>query len=121
MAYGYNNYYPAYNAAPVVPQQAPQNQQNDGGIIWVQGEAGAKSYLIGAGKSVILMDSESDRFFIKCTDASGMPMPLRIFEFTEVSPAPQVDMTKYVSREEFDKLAAKLAEMEGVNNGKQSV
>ena len=58
-------------------------QANDTGILWVQGEAGAKSWAVAPGKSVMLMDSESNTFYIKSSDNSGMPMPLRIFDYTE--------------------------------------
>lgn len=64
-------------------QPAGQQYSQGGGIVWVQGEAGAKSYLVGAGNSVILMDSEDSTFYIKSTDASGMPLPLRVFDYTE--------------------------------------
>lgn len=69
---------------PVQQQQmsyAPQPQQ---GIIWVQGEAGAKAYPVAAGSNVLLMDSEGECFYIKSTDASGMPLPLRVFEYKEI-------------------------------------
>lgn len=86
------NYQPIYPSYNYVPQQVmpinqptvvPQQQQNDNGILWVQGEAGAKSWAVAPGKSVMLMDSESNTFYIKSTDNSGMPMPLRIFDYTE--------------------------------------
>lgn len=90
-----------------VPQQVPQPQQ--GGINWVQGEAGAKSFNVSAGQSVMLMDSENNVFYIKSTDASGMPLPLRIFDYTERiqntnSISNPVDNTqdKYVTKEEFE-------------------
>lgn len=90
-----------------MPQQVPQPQQ--GGINWVQGEAGAKSFNVSAGQSVMLMDSESNVFYIKSTDASGMPLPLRIFDYTErtqnVNPISNpVDniQEKYVTKEEFE-------------------
>ena len=57
-----------------------QQTQTGGGISWVQGEAGAKSYLVAPGASVLLMDSENARFYIKSSDTAGMPQPLRIFE-----------------------------------------
>lgn len=82
---GYQPMYPQYNnyipQQQVVQQQMPQ--QNDTGILWVQGEAGAKSWAVAPGKSVMLMDSETNTFYIKSSDASGMPMPLRIFDYTE--------------------------------------
>lgn len=74
-----NNYPMSY------PQAYPQQQaQNNNGLIWVQGEAAAKSYLVAAGASVLLMDSEAPIFYIKSTDAAGMPMPLRTFQYSEV-------------------------------------
>lgn len=51
--------------------------------IWVQGEAGAKAYIVPAGRTVWLMDSENPVFYIKSTDVNGMPQPLRTFDFTE--------------------------------------
>lgn len=82
----------AYNGFPVgyqptyypTVQQQPMAVQNNG-LVWVQGEAGAKSYIIPANGTVLLMDSETDQFFLKSTDASGMPMPLRTFKYTEVT------------------------------------
>lgn len=58
------------------PQQ--QTSQQTAPIIWVQGEEGAKAYMVAAGNSVLLMDSENSTFYIKSTDASGMPQPLRV-------------------------------------------
>ena len=96
-----------------IPQPAPQPQQNNSGILWVSGEVGAKSYLVAPGTSVLLMDSEAERFYIKSTDASGMPQPLRIFEYHEVSaqippkqPVQEPD-NKYVTRQEYDDLKGK--------------
>lgn len=63
------------------PQQ--QTSQQTAPIIWVQGEEAAKSYLCAPGNSVLLMDSEKSSFYIKTVDASGMPQPLRIFDYAE--------------------------------------
>lgn len=115
------NYSPYYNPYlnPYQPQQITQPPTGNtlqaqsavnNGIIWVQGEAGAKSYLVGAGNSVLLMDSEQSRFYIKATDASGMPMPLRIFEYSEVStgnapasPSNAKTDNDYVTHEELER------------------
>ena len=123
----YNNPY-LYPQAyyPVANQQATQNTSS---IVWVQGEAGAKSYLVGAGQSVLLMDAESSTFYIKSTDASGMPMPLRIFDYKEraQSPSPGVasSQAQYVTHEELkkwtDDLLAKLAREEDQNGSKSAV
>lgn len=79
----YQQMYPQYNYIPQQPVIQTQPVTNDNGIIWVQGEAGAKSWAVAPGKSVMLMDSENSVFYIKTTDNSGIPLPLRIFDYTE--------------------------------------
>lgn len=99
MAY-YNNYPQYYQ-----PQTQYMQQQNNG-ITWVQGENSAKSYPVAAGQSVLLMDSESPVMYIKSTDQSGVPLPLRIFDYKERSQSTsnnaQTQKTDYISRNEFD-------------------
>lgn len=109
----FNGYgYPYYNA---VPDQLAQLKTPNAGCMptWVQGEAGAKSYLVAPNTTVLLMDSESERFFIKTADASGMPLPLRVFEYHETAQNRPTndfsfDPTNYVTREEFEELRANL-------------
>lgn len=80
----YNNGFPA-SYQPYYPQygvQMPQVQpQQNNGIIWVQGEAGAKSYLVAPNNTVQLWDSESQTIYLKSADASGMPS-MRILDYT---------------------------------------
>ena len=107
--------------AVVQPSMASQPmQQQSSQIIWVSGEAGAKSYLVAPNATVMLMDSEGERFYLKSADASGMPLPLRIFDYKErqnasVSDfkAPTSDFSdlddKFVTRKEFDELKASIA------------
>jgi len=111
-----------YNTYPWIQSgqqfQPTAQQQSNSSIIWVQGEAGAKSYLVTSGQSVLLMDSEDNVFYIKSSDASGMPMPLRTFDYTERVVAKNATTTpqaEYVTREEFEKRIAEL------KDAKQSV
>ena len=99
--------------------QAAQQTQGTPSIIWVQGEEGAKAYMVAAGNSVLLMDSENSAFYIKSTDASGMPLPLRAFDYKERTTAaktpPQTAQqsgVEFVTRAEFDALAARCAALE---------
>lgn len=101
-----------------LPQTYLPNQQasQQTSVIWVQGEAGAKAYPVAPGNQVLLMDSETNKFFIKSADYSGMPQPLRVFEYSEVvnKPAIEADVKNqndYVSREEFEGFKIKLDEM----------
>lgn len=106
---------------PTTPATTQQMaQQGNNGLIWVQGEAGAKSYLVAPGTTVMLMDSEGERFYLKSADASGMPMPLRIFEYKERTETPSqvfsatvsdqnVNFDNFVTREEFEQRMASIA------------
>jgi len=122
MAYPYYPNYSAWNPngqmqmplqgsqMPPVASPAPQ-MTND--INWVQGEADAKSRPVAAGHSVILMDTEESVMYIKTVDQSGMPQPLRIFDYVERSTQQKVSevakpASDMVTREEFNALAQKV-------------
>jgi hypothetical protein len=103
----------------VISQPMPSQNNATNSLIWVQGEAGAKSYLVAPNATVMLMDSEGDRFYLKSADASGMPLPLRIFDYKERSVMPQqvadgsvsaeqINLDRFVTREEFDELKASI-------------
>ena len=120
----YNSFFPT-GYQPVIPnyqmqqQNVPQAQNNaQTGIIWVQGVEGAKAYPVGAGNNVLLMDSEESIFYIKSTDPSGMPMPLRAFKYSEIGEqkAEQIDMSGYVTKEELE---ARLKELTPKKNTKK--
>lgn len=112
-------YYPAYQPQMYQNQYMPSQNQH-GGLIWVQGIEAAKSYPVSAGQSVLLMDSESNAFFIKTADASGMPLPLRIFDYAERSAQnapktvqetrtePPIDLSAYVTRDELESRIAQI-------------
>lgn len=64
-----------------MPLQTAQNGIQNQGIIWVQGEAGAKSYLVAPNNTVQLWDSESQTIYLKSADASGMPS-MKVLDYT---------------------------------------
>lgn len=129
-------YYPMGQPS-AMPDQLAQLRQNyqqpqqSAPIIWVQGEEGAKAYMVAAGNSVLLMDSENSVFYIKSTDASGMPQPLRVFDYTERGKQAvekiESKNDKFVTREEFDALRARFDALtadkpgKGDNNAKSTV
>ena len=91
----YNNYYPtAYQ--PMYQASAYPTQMNVGSsqsntqnpLIWVQGEAAAKSYPIAPNTSVPLFDSEANVIYIKSADMSGMPS-IKILDYTVRDNTPQ--------------------------------
>lgn len=127
MAYGYqtdySGYYPRYgNQQMQQPQQPPQNFQSP--LIWVQGEAGAKSYLVAPNNTVALWDSEAQTIYLKSSDASGMPS-MKILDYSireqhkTASQALQTPQSvEYVTREELaqfkDEISEKIKEVTGV-------
>lgn len=115
-----------------MPSQPMQVQQPNNGLIWVQGESGAKSYLVAPNATVMLMDSEGERFYLKSADASGMPLPLRIFDYKERSVMPQqvvggsvsaeqFNPDRFVTREEFDELKASIASQPASKKNKNNL
>lgn len=121
------NYQPPVAYQQQFPQQVQQTvaqtpiTNRASGIIWVQGEAGAKAYPVAPGNSLLLMDSESDVFYIKSTDVSGVPAPLRMFNYTEIvqtqqpqeeqSTTQQLDTSQFVTRSELDELRSAIEEL----------
>ena len=136
MAY-YNPYYPNNGAMPdmlgqlrgqqmpmqqpmQMPQPTPQPQSN--GIVWVQGESAAKSYPVAPNTTVMLLDSESSTFYLKTSDASGMPLPLRVFDYKERTQNPSVlptvapnsdfniNFDNFVTRDELNEILENMAQ-----------
>lgn len=126
MAFGYpgmpNYYQPGsyYQPQPMPDQLAqlrqaamqPVQQPPQTGMIWVQGETGAKSYLMAPGNTLPLWDSESQTIYIKSVDASGMPS-MRVLDYTERTATPRqaahvAPAEQYVTRAELDALSARV-------------
>ena len=90
----YNNFYPT-GYQPMYQPNAYQTQMSTGSVqsgsqnplIWVQGEAAAKSYPIAPNTSVPLFDSEANVIYIKSADMSGMPS-IKILDYTVRDNAP---------------------------------
>lgn len=101
------------------PIQQPQMQQNpvaQGGVQWVGGEQEARGYLIAPNSAVALWDSTAPTVYLKQADASGKPT-LKIYDLVERTEAPQTvpqgKTVEFVTRDEFDRLAALVGEMKG--------
>lgn len=127
MAY---NYFPQTYQMPVYYPQQVSNQfpyqtqaQNNNGIIWVSGEAGAKAYLVAPNTSVTLWDTESQTIYVKSADASGMPS-MKTLDYTmresivpeaKISPVSDYATKDDIStiRNEIDEIKANIESMKG--------
>lgn len=77
---GYAQMYPQM-ASFTQQSQMQMQQQQQSNLIGVQGEAGAKSYLVSPNTTVPLWDSENHIIYLKSADASGMPS-MKILDYT---------------------------------------
>lgn len=118
----YPQYYPQYPQNYVANNSS--NTQN-GGIIWVQGEAGAKSYLIAPNTTVQLWDSENQVIYLKSADASGMPS-IRTLDYTirdtnslKNSPLDNVkqDNMNYATKDEIEALKREIQALQNKVEG----
>lgn len=69
-------YYQPQYQAPSQPSAAPQTN-----VIWVQGEAAARGYLMAPNTTLPLWDSEANVIYLKSTDAAGMPS-MKVLDYT---------------------------------------
>lgn len=92
-------------------------QQSPGSFMTmiVNGEAGANAYPVAAGNTVLLVDFNEQAFWLKSTDAAGIPQALRKFTFTENKPKPPAE---FVTKEEFASLNNKLDKLLNELGGK---
>jgi hypothetical protein len=98
------------------PPSVPQNPVATGGVQWVSSEQEARGYLIAPNSAVALWDSTAPTVYLKQADASGKPT-LKIYDLVErtetASNASQKPGVEFVTREEFDRLAALVGEIKG--------
>lgn len=95
-------YQPTQNNAFSTNQNVAAAQN---GVVWVQGEAGAKSYLVAPNTTVVLWDSENPVIFLKSADASGMPS-IKTLDYTirEAKQNTPLEPQIYATREELNAL-----------------
>ena len=112
----YTQQYPQQYQHPIpTPQQQIQQQQpvQQGSLIWVSGEAGAKAYLVAPNTTVQLWDSEANCVYLKSADATGMPS-MKILDYTiregeKPRNAPlKSEMNNYATKEDMAALKAEL-------------
>ena len=159
----YNNFqsgygYPMYNATNYQGYPATQSnyapnvaasyqaQQQPVGIIWVDGEVGAKAYQLPSGWPVNapmpLWDTNDTVIYLKSTNQMGMPNPLQKIHYTmeevkqqpivgqssQTAPAalPAPDMSNYATKDDIEAMKKELKEAltstkEARTNGKPAV
>ena len=123
--YYQNPYYPQPMQQPQMQAQMQPQMQNpiaQGGVQWVSSEQEARGYLIAPNSAVALWDSTAPTVYLKQADASGKPT-LKIYDLVERAEtprtAPQEKGVEFVTRKEFDALAALVGELKGKKKRKE--
>lgn len=125
MAYGYP-YQPSYfnaNYAPpgsigMQPMMQPQQPQpappaNNVNWIYVNGHQGAREHIVQPGQTAWMMDNNDPIIYVKAVDNMGSAS-LRAFKLEEIgtqpspAPAPTIDTSQFVTRDEFNALVNQL-------------
>ena len=100
-----------------IPVQAVQQQPMQTSVVWISGgKEEANGFMVAPNSRVIIFETNSMIFHIKERDASGTPIPMRTFNYVEETESAHQDTKtndKFVTREEFNKLAALVGEMKG--------
>jgi hypothetical protein len=124
--YGYNNGYGGYipvvpNVAQGTPQMTPQYVPQPqpvpvqqglptfNRVVWSQGFEAAKSVPLSPGETVMILDSEGDKFYIASAGQDGRPKPLQSFRYEKDEATGTT--ADFVTRKEFDELKAAIASM----------
>lgn len=128
----FNAGFPATYQNPYMIQQPqyqpqPQQQHGSGSLIWVQGEAAAKSYLVAPNTSIALWDSERQSVYIKSADASGMPT-MKILDYTirdAQQATPQISgAASYATKEDLSAVYAQIesirSKVDGMTKGRDT-
>ena len=104
---------------PQMQSQIPQALQNpvaQSGVQWGSGEQEARNWMIAPNAAVALWDSSAPTVYLKQADASGKPT-LKVYDLVErlasALDAQKAPAAEYVTRKEFDALAALVSEMKG--------
>ena len=109
-------YYPSMVQQPMMPQQfnTPMLQSPSLTVAYVQGEIGARSFLVAANNTVVLLDSETidtenPIIYIKSTGPDNKPLPMRkiigtssysneqglFMSVHQEAQQPQIDLSEY--------------------------
>ena len=101
-----------YQVQPQAYQPQTQPQQQNSPMVWVQGEAGAKAYVLPNGTTLPLWDSEAQVIYIKSVDGNGRPS-MTILDYTDRNAPAETEASsvEYVTKEQMDQLNGQFAEI----------
>lgn len=96
-------YTPSYLSTIGMSRMTPGNTPtNNSNIVWTMGLESAKAYPLLPGKTLMLMDSESPKFYIKSVDNNGYAT-IKAYSFHEEQPVNAPTNTQqFVTQEQLE-------------------
>ena len=135
VGYSGNGYgVPQQPVQPVQQSYAPAPMGSN--VIPVDGEVGAKAYMVPSGSTgpIALWDTNDNVIYLRTFNAAGMPNPLKKLRYVEEEPSqmlpagqsgagPQIDTSQFVTKSDMEDLKKELQNMLHQNNqnGSQNV
>ena len=133
MPTAYSASYPgqAIQTAVPIPQSfspAPMSSN----VIPVDGEVGAKAYMVPNGSTgpIALWDTNDNVIYMRTFNAAGMPNPLKKLRYVEEEPAPmlpaqsgaasQIDTSQFVTKSDLDALRQEIRQLTSSHQTNQS-
>ena len=120
-------FYPQYQSSLMQQAQQP-SAQSQHGLIWVDGEVGAKAYQLPAGlpanQPIALWDTNDTVIYLKSVNPMGMPNPLQKAHYTlegvqsgekrqGYSGDEKPDMSQYVKKDDLERMRQDLMDTIG--------
>lgn len=103
-------------AMPVTGQQTPQAQLIPFTQIvaaWVQDADIGQRMMVEPNKIAVMIDEAHNKIYVKTTDSLGRQSPMQTYEnVTPPADVPQVDLSGYVTKQDFTDLSARFGDLE---------
>ena len=84
VGYNTNSPYQSFQSSGtnISPYQQTSSVQPQNNIIWVTGKENARSMQLPSNSSIIMLDNQTQKFYIKTTDDIGLGK-IRVFNYSE--------------------------------------
>ena len=102
-----------------IQQTAQPQPQNGGTFYFVNNIQEVESWVVNAGQTVFFFNRNEKTFYIKSVAQNGLTQPVEIYDYTQRTAdapteehTPDIDMSQFVTRNEFDELKDKISNLE---------
>ena len=107
-----------YTGNPYILSALQPQEDDELFVAMVSGEGAVQMYPVKAGKTAVLIDFDSNKFWVKSTRKNGMPEQTRRYSFIEDEY--EEDKSKYVTADDLKKFEERIMKALGERNDVQS-